>query len=101
VKRYVFPQLALRASRQRRCVHHGSGASGFPAAAMRASRQRRFGLPGSGDGVAASATTPLLRRRVHPTRPHSLPAGPVTLAKRGIATALADRVLRGVRVAAF
>jgi hypothetical protein len=40
--------------------------------------------------VAASATTPLLRRRVHPTRPHSLPAGTVTLAKRGIATALAD-----------
>jgi hypothetical protein len=42
VKRYVFPQLALRASRQRRWGLPGSGDAGFPAAAMGwPHRQRR------------------------------------------------------------
>jgi hypothetical protein len=48
----------------------------------------RFGLPGSGDGVAASETATLLWRREDRTRLHSMLAGPVTLEKWGIATAV-------------
>jgi hypothetical protein len=48
----------------------------------------RFGLPGSGDKVAASATAPLVCRREDRTRLHGTLAGPVTLEKWGIATAV-------------
>jgi hypothetical protein len=48
----------------------------------------RFGLPGSGAGVAASGTATLLWRQEDRTRLHSMLAGPVTLEKCAIATAV-------------